>query len=196
MWGQMLSAVGDTESLLVEEMTALVRRAIALGRKLGKEDAVHRILRAVDVDGPIDANDQGSLNTPVGNGMAPVVASGAEESIVPPVTAPAVAKRPEYGVVKNAIRRALLRKEDTGGLGRNEVPHYCLTTFEVEITPVQARNTLKILVRDREAIRRDGRYFPGPHLVRPGEPGPDTPRLIDLEPSEEADDPARKVGGT
>lgn len=83
---------------------------------------------------------------------------------IAPAGTPKTDARPRYayGIVKAACR-AVFRKNG-GGLTRDEVRVAASQAAGVAIDDDTIKSTLKVMGRDEEVIRRDGKVFPGPKL--------------------------------
>lgn len=121
----------DTEATLIKEMTAIIRRAIALG----SEETTARILRAA-----------------TGEAAAPKEAQSPElrRRIAPEIEG---TRKYPYGYVTMALQDAF--KAHPNGIAREAVDTYINETLERNIDPESIRNGIKQFVRT-DKIRRKG----------------------------------------
>ena len=136
----------DTAQRLVAEMTTLINRAIALGRRLGEQTAVDKIVAAVQQQRPPMASRT--------HAPEPVL-----PGIAPRDRGPGKRKHP-YGMVKQTVVAVL--KSNPQGVTRQQIREGAHASHGVTIDDGAIKNTLKVLLRDKEAHSKDGTYFLGP----------------------------------
>jgi hypothetical protein len=139
---------------LIPELGDILKRAYSAGfeagRAQGERDAVTRIIAAVQPGGE---HRQAPERVP--------------EGIAPRESQRRTRLHP-YGFVKNAVSDALTSRP--GGITRMEIRGQIQASKSADIDDATIKNTLKAMMKNREAHSRDGTYFPGP-APGAGEPG-------------------------
>jgi hypothetical protein len=133
----------DTEEALVAAFTALARRAIALGRRLGSQETTERILRAAggEVATPPPLPPVRHRERPSPNGSEP----------------PRSGRKYPYGFVTSSVEKAA--KAHPNGIERDAVGPYIRDKLGRDIDDETIRNAIKQLIRTKRMHRQDDQLF-------------------------------------
>lgn len=145
----------DLLAQLIPEIQAILRRAFEAGRKMEREVARERVMRAFDE----------ALATYPG-AAAPENKHAPEPTpmAVAPTDRSVSARKYPYGTVKRTLRN-ILRSVVATGATRDQI-RLRATLHGVVLDDDAVRNALKTMLRDREAYSTgNGIYFPGPAMA-------------------------------
>jgi hypothetical protein len=131
-------SIPDTEDKILSDLQALVRRAIALGRKLEKGDVRSRIVRAIE-------GESETLNAAINavSEAALTVLHDADETGQNQVRK---GRTYPYGHIKATAKRAFLAHRE--GLTRADLIRVCDKAFNTQISENGALTALKALSKD------------------------------------------------
>lgn len=130
-------AIADTEEKILDDLIPIVRRAIALGRRLEK-DAVHaRIVSAIEGEEPAAL---------VATNLIRPADKIVEQSVLEE------RRSYPYGHVKRTVAATLLANR--GGIERSAIRAYCIKHFDSPFEDSAIQTALKTLAKDEYA-----RYF-------------------------------------
>lgn len=142
-------SLGDTEEKILADLHNIVRRAIALGRRLEKDEVRSRVFDA------IAGNEKDSLDSLRSSGI----------QIGKAVEPKRERKQYPYGHVKNTVATALYRHQR--GLTRAELQTVCATDFDTEVSDNGALTALKSLGKHGMAKFRESakKWVPTSKLI-------------------------------
>ena len=135
----------DTEEALIADLTAVIRRAVALGRKLGAEDERKRILRAASMEPPAPSDAE----------TTPAFTPGPRGD--DPDAKPHPARKYPYGYVSSALEETL--KAHPQGIEREAIGPYCREALGKDIDEEALRNAIKVFIRRGRAARSGNTHF-------------------------------------
>ena len=154
-------AILDTEEKIIADLAAVVRRAVALGRRMEKDAVRVRLQRAIDGESSETKPEEIELGTSAEE-------LGDRTRAIEEATAHLEQEmgRYPYGHVKKSVATAIYKLRATGAT-RQEIGAYCGNKLSTPLTDSAVQTALKTLTKDGMARYRSAkqRWYPTQELI-------------------------------